>query len=77
MIYCVVPQELAEALYDKMVEYYRDNPNVTVVVDRRGGADRRTGSDGGGKRVVRDRRRTRPSGSFPPIFPPSDPPEVA
>src|SRR5215831_7174550 len=30
MIYCVIPRELAEELYDKMVEYYKDNPNVTV-----------------------------------------------
>ena len=43
MIYCVIPRELEDELYDKMVEYYKDNPNVTVIVDRREGADRRTG----------------------------------
>ena len=37
MIYCVIPRELADELYDKMVEYYKDNPNVTVIVDRREG----------------------------------------
>ena len=37
MIYCVIPPELAGDLYDKMVEYYEDNPNVTVIVDRREG----------------------------------------
>jgi len=41
MIYCVIPRELENELYDKMVEYYKDNPNVTVIVDRRQGADRR------------------------------------
>ena len=41
MIYCVIPRELADELYDKMVEYYKDNPNVTVIIDRREGADRR------------------------------------
>ena len=37
MIYCVIPRELEGDLYDKLVEYYKDNPNVTVIVDRRGG----------------------------------------
>ncbi len=43
MIYCVIPRELVDELYDKMVEYYKDNPNVTVIVDRREGDDRRSG----------------------------------
>ena len=37
MIYCVVPPELEDELYDKLVEYYKDNPNVTVIIDRRTG----------------------------------------
>jgi hypothetical protein len=65
MIYCVIPRELADQLYDKMVEYYRDNPNVQVIVDRRTGPDRRTGKDHGGQRVLRDRRRRRIPGTFP------------
>jgi hypothetical protein len=66
MIYCVVPRELADELYDKLVDYYKDNPNVTVIVDRREGADRRERmSGGGGKREVRDRRRARIPGTFP------------
>ncbi len=69
MIYCVVPQALADELYDKLVEYYKDNPNVTVIVDRREGPDRRTGRSGGGQRQVRDRRRTRLPGTFPEIEP--------
>ena len=65
MIYCVVPRELADELYDKLVDYYQDNPNVTVIVDRREGDDRRQGREYGGKRVVRDRRRARMPGTFP------------
>ncbi len=65
MIYCVIPRELESELYEKMVEYYKDNPNVTVIVDRREGPDRRKGGDFGGKRVVRDRRRARVPGTFP------------
>jgi hypothetical protein len=66
MIYCVIPRELADELYDKMVEYYKDNPNVTVIIDRRDGPDRRSGKDEGGKftRTIRDRRRAHP-GKFP------------
>ena len=68
MIYCVIPRELADQLYDKMVEYYKDNPNVAVIVDRREGPDRRDrqeGGGGGGKRLLRDRRRPRVPGTFP------------
>jgi hypothetical protein len=67
MIYCVIPRELEGDLYDKLVEYYKDNPNVTVIVDRREGEDRRNGSGGGGKRELRDRRRARIPGTFPEI----------
>ena len=66
MIYCVVPRELADELFDKMVEYYKDNPNVTVIVDRREGPDRRKRGprEAGGKRETRDRRRPRIPGTF-------------
>jgi hypothetical protein len=67
MIYCVIPRELADELYDKMVEYYKDNPNVTVIVDRREGPDRRRGKPAGefeDQRKIRDRRRAHP-GRFP------------
>ncbi len=67
MIYCVVPEPLADELYDKLVDYYKDNPNVTVIVDRRTGPDRRTGKAAGGHRQIRDRRRARATGSFPEI----------
>jgi len=39
----VIPPELEDELFDKMVEYYKDNPNVTVIIDRRTGPDRRAG----------------------------------
>jgi len=73
MIYCVIPRELADELYDKMVEYYKDNPNVTVIVDRREGPDRRTGEDPAeqkDRRRLRDRRRARIPGTFPDVDPP-------
>jgi hypothetical protein len=70
MIYCVIPRELADELYDKMVDYYSDNPNVTVIVDRRDGTDPRArGSkpepEFVEKRETRDRRRRRVPGTFP------------
>jgi hypothetical protein len=72
MIYCVIPRELKVELYDKMVEYYKDNPCVTVIVDRREGEDRRAGRSSGGKRLVRDRRRKRAAGTFPGTDPPDE-----
>ncbi len=68
MIYCVIPPELADELYEKMVQYYDDNPNVTVIIDRRQGADRRRGKPPGEfeeQRQTRDRRRARIPGTFP------------
>jgi hypothetical protein len=70
VIYCVVPQELEADLYERLVAYYADNPAVTVILDRRHGPDRRgrgTVTDGRREqRVVRDRRRPRPTGDFAP-----------
>jgi hypothetical protein len=69
VIYCVVPRELEGELYEKLVDYYRENPNVTVIVDRREyGPDRRnklTGAEFTERRVTRDRRRQRVTGTFP------------
>ena len=67
MIYCVIPRDLEGDLYEKMVDYYKDNPNVTVIVDRRAGEDRRRGREYGGKRELRDRRRARIPGTFPDV----------
>ena len=69
MIYCVVPEELAGELYEKLVTYYEDDPNVTVIVDRRKKERRLPGSTGGGQREVRARRRPRITGDFPPLAP--------
>jgi hypothetical protein len=74
VIYCVVPPELKDQLYDKLVEYYKDNPNVTVIVDRRGGPDRRAhkpDADVQEQRKTRDRRRPRVVGTFPDVEPPA------
>jgi hypothetical protein len=65
MIYCVIPRELAADLYDKMVDYYKDNPNVSVIIDRRTSGERRKRRESGGQREVRDRRRARIPGHFP------------
>ena len=75
MIYCVIPRDLADELYDRMVEYYKDNPNVTVIVDRREGPDRRSGEPGEEekeRRTTRDRRRARIPGTFPDTDAPPD-----
>jgi len=66
MIYCVVPSEMADELYDRLEDYYADDPNVKVIVDRR----RRNGPGGppnGGHPPVRERRRPRVPGDFPPV----------
>lgn len=68
MIYCVVPEALAPELYDKLAAYYDDDPNVEVIVDRRKSSRRERGSAGTGhQREIRDRRRARVAGEFPPI----------
>jgi hypothetical protein len=75
VIYCVIPKELEGDLFEKMVEYYKDNPNVTVIVDRREGADRRSGQDSAEfkeQREIRDRRRARAPGTFPETSAPED-----
>ena len=67
VIYCVVPEPLADELFDKLTSYYEDDPNVTVIVDRRKSSRREHGSSGGGKRELRDRRRTRVLGELPDL----------
>jgi hypothetical protein len=67
MIYCVIPRELEGELYERMVAYYADNPNVAVIIDRRSGPDRRRGRSFGGLRELRDRRRRRAAGTFPKL----------
>jgi hypothetical protein len=66
VIYCVVPEALADELFDKLTAYYADDENVTVIVDRRKGARRDAGSSGG-MREMRDRRRARVTGELPDL----------
>jgi hypothetical protein len=70
MIYCVVPQELAPELFEKMTAYYAGDPGVEVIIDRRK-AERRdsTAENGTHRRELRDRRRPRVPGEFPPLDP--------
>jgi hypothetical protein len=73
MIYCVVPRPLADTLYPKLVEHYKDEEGVTVIVDRRHFDRRgREGSRGAAdefaqRRIVRDRRRARVAGDPLPL----------
>jgi len=67
VIYCVVPEPLEHELFDKLALYYADDPNVTVIVDRRKAERRERGSSGGGNRERRDRRRARVTGELPPL----------
>jgi hypothetical protein len=71
MIYCVIPRELEGELFERLTEYYRDNPEVEVIVDRRDSAanDRRRHESGARdeRRITRDRRRARATGTFPNI----------
>jgi hypothetical protein len=64
MIYCVVPQALADELLPRLSAYYEDDPNVEVIVDRRA-----QGGEPGTHESYSDRRRRRVKGTFPPIGP--------
>ncbi len=48
-IYCVIPEPLAGELYDKLTDYYKDDPGVEVIVERRKSERRTAGSTGGGQ----------------------------
>jgi hypothetical protein len=67
VIYCVVPEPLAEELFDRLSAYYSEDPNVTVIVDRRKSSRRERNAEGGGQRQVRDRRRPRVPGELPDL----------
>ena len=66
MIYYVIPRELADKYYEEFKRRFEGVEGVEVIIDRREG-ERRTGAEGGGQRVLRDRRRRRISGSFPEV----------
>ncbi len=71
VIYCVVPESMADELFDKLTGYYADDPNVTVIVDRRRTSRRGSGESGhdadSSRRPVRDRRRLRVPGDHPDL----------
>jgi hypothetical protein len=61
MIYCVIPAGLERDMFDRLADYYADDPNVRVIADRRR-RERRSLSGHrapGDQRQVRDRRRPR------------------
>ena len=71
-IYCVVRPELGTDVYRSLVEYYRDEPDVEVIKERRKAERRsrpgeRPGGDTPQKRTLRDRRRRLIPGTFPRI----------
>ena len=70
MIYCVVPEELAPELYDRLAGYYAEDPNVEVIIDRRK-SERRAGDgeEQAQRRTIRDRRRALVPGEFPQLEP--------
>ncbi len=70
MIYCVIPEAMADELYDKLVKYYADDDNVEVIIDRRSSARRARRGAGDAEvqqRTVRDRRRARVAGDYPEL----------
>ena len=67
VIYCVVPEPLADELFPRLEQLLRERSERH---GDRGPAQvraARAGSTGGGQREVRDRRRPRVAGEFPPI----------
>jgi hypothetical protein len=66
VIYYVIPRELADKYFDEFKKRFDGVEGVEVIIDRREG-ERRSGSEGGGQRMLRDRRRRRISGSFPEV----------
>ena len=67
MLYCVIPRELEAELFERLTAHYADDPEVTVIVDRRTSERRvRTarGEEVPPQRVLRDRRRRRAVGEF-------------
>ena len=66
MIYYVIPRELAQKYYKEFKKRFAGVEGVEVIIDRRQ-SDRRSDIEGGGQRVLRDRRRRRAGGSMPDV----------
>jgi len=73
MIYSVVPREMEGQLLERLTAHYGDQPDVTVIVDRRKSERRRRQASTGAdmevhrQRELRDRRRRRAGGDFAPL----------
>jgi hypothetical protein len=69
MVYCVVPRELEADLFARLTDYYADDPEVKVIVDRRVSErrSRRPTQIEREMRELRDRRRRRIVGEFAPL----------
>jgi hypothetical protein len=69
VIYCVVPEALADELFDKLTDYYADDPGVTVIIERRKSSRRAQTPAAAAEeaRSVRDRRRPRVVGELPEV----------
>ena len=70
MIYCVIPRELEDELYDKMVEYYKDNPQRDG--HRRPPRGRPTGAQGRADSAGSARSATAAARALPGTFPETD-----
>jgi hypothetical protein len=71
MVYSVVPRELEGELFERLRAYYADDPDVTVIVERRESERRSRGhasDEVRQRRELRDRRRRRVTGEFPPLL---------
>ncbi|MCZ7664983.1 MAG: hypothetical protein M5U22_19595 [Thermoleophilia bacterium] len=66
MIYYVIPRELADKYYEEFKRRFEGVEGVEVIIDRREG-ERRVELEHGGQRILRDRRRRRPGGTFPDL----------
>lgn len=66
MIYYVIPRELADKYYEEFKKRFEGIEGVEVIIDRRY-RERRSRNEGGGQRVIRDRRRRRAPGTFPEV----------
>ncbi|CAB4883107.1 unannotated protein [freshwater metagenome] len=68
MIYSVVPEELGPEVYERLKAYYADDPNVTVIVDRRRSGRASGGPPTADESEFRGRRRRRAGGEHPPLY---------
>jgi RNA polymerase sigma-70 factor (ECF subfamily) len=62
-LYCVIPADLAQKLHDLLRRHWRDDPSITVIVERRGserrGPDRRDAAEALGPERDANRRTIR------------------